>query len=80
MKIFTVRQLDREPATVLDACDREGMVQIRRRDGRVYSIQSAAHTARVTELPDFRARIKKIFPRQIPARQVAMVDKLIRGE
>ena len=80
MKIFTVRQLDREPATVLDACDREGMVQIRRRDGRVYSIQSAAHTTRVTELPDFRARIKKIFPRQIPARQVAMVDKLIRGE
>jgi hypothetical protein len=80
MKIFTVRQLDREPATVLDACDREGVVQVRRRDGRVYSIQSAARAARVTELPDFRARLKKIFPRSIPARQAARVDKLIRGE
>ena len=80
MKVFTVRQLDREPGTVLDVCDREGVVQVRRRDGRIYSIQPQARTSRLIELPDFRARLKKIFPRPIPAKQVALVDKLIRGE
>jgi hypothetical protein len=34
MKTFTVRELDRQPAVVLDACDKEGVVRIRRRNGR----------------------------------------------
>ena len=80
MKTFTVRQLDREPATVLDACDREGVVQVRRRDGRVYSIQSEASVLKPISLPDFAARRRAIFPRMIPAAQVRKVDKLIRGE
>jgi hypothetical protein len=80
MKTFTVRQLDREPATVLDACDREGIVQVRRRDGRVYSIQSAAAGHKPISLPDFAARRRAIFPKMIPATQVRKVDKLIRGE
>jgi hypothetical protein len=80
MKTFTVRQMDREPATVLDAAEKEGIVHIRRRDGRIYSVQPEARTQRVVKLPDFRARIKKIFPKPIPAAQVAIVDKLIAGE
>lgn len=80
MKTFTVRELDREPSAVLDAADKEGVVHVKRRDGRVYSVQPEVRSSRITELPDFRARVKKIFPRQIPAKQVAMVDKLIRGE
>src|SRR5207247_8505454 len=39
MKTFTVRELDREPAAVLDAADRDGVVRVKRRDGRMYSIQ-----------------------------------------
>lgn len=80
MKTFTVRQLDREPATVLDAADKEGCVRIKRRDGRAYSVQPEVSGQKVSSLPDFRARLKKIFPRQIPAKQVEMVDRLIAGE
>ena len=34
MKIFTIRDLDREPSAVLDAADRDGAVRVKRRDGR----------------------------------------------
>ena len=80
MKMFTVRQLDREPAAVLDAADKEGVVRIKRRDGRVYSLQPEKIEKRITSVPDFRARARKIFPRPIPASQVAVVDRLIAGE
>jgi hypothetical protein len=80
MKIFTVRQLDREPAAVLDAADKEGVVQIKRRNGRVYSVQPETQRKNITGLPDFRARLKKIFPKPIPAKQAAIVDRLIAGE
>ena len=80
MKIFTVRQMDREPATVLDAADKEGVVHIKRRDGRTYSVQPEARTPRVIKLPDFRARRRTIFPKAIPAAHVRKVDKLIAGE
>lgn len=80
MKTFTVRQLDREPATVLDACDREGSVRIKRRDGRAYTVRPEKSEMRIVALPDFAKRRKAIFPKTIPAAQVRLVDKLIRGE
>ncbi len=80
MKTFTVRQLDREPATVLDACDREGLVRIKRRDGRAYTVRPENSEKRVTAIPDFAARRKAIFPKTIPVAQVRLVDKLIAGE
>jgi hypothetical protein len=82
MKIFTVRELDRRPAEVLDAADRDGTVRIKRRDGRVYSLQPVASSSsdKITALPDFRARVKKIFSRPIPRKIVADVDRLIAGE
>ena len=81
MKTFTVRQLDREPAAVLDAADKDGAVRIKRRDGRIYSVQPVAlASARMTALPDFAARRKAIFAKPIPASQVRLADKLIAGE
>lgn len=81
MKTFTVRELDREPAAVLDAADKDGAVRIKRRDGRIYSVQPVASaSARMTALPDFAARRKAIFSKPIPASQVRLADKLIAGE
>lgn len=39
MKTFTVRDFDRKPATVLDACDRDGAVRIQRRGDRRYTVR-----------------------------------------
>ena len=80
MKTFTVRQLDREPAVVLDAADEEGVVRIKRRDGRTYAVTPEIPGRKIVSLPDFRARIKKIFPKQIPKSQADLVDRLIAGE
>ena len=78
MKTFTVRELDRQLSEVLDAADREGIVRIKRRDGRVHSVQPLA--GKITSLPDFAARRRAIFSRPIPASQVRLADKLIAGE
>jgi hypothetical protein len=80
MKTFTVRQLDRETAMVLDAANKEGVVRIRSRDGRTYRLQPEGRASRITGLPDFHARIKKIFPKPIPPAQARLFDKLLAGE
>jgi len=80
MKTFTVRELDREPAAVLDACDREGAVRIRRRNGRTYTIRPEAGPDRMTNVPDFRARLATIFPKTLSRAQTRRADKLIAGE
>jgi len=80
MKTFTVRELDREPTMVLDAADKDGVVRIKRRNGKSYSIQPESRPSRVTELPDFHARIKKIFPKPISKSQAHKFDKLLAGE
>ena len=59
----------RAAALVLDACDREGAVRIRRRNGRSYTLRTESGPDRITALPDFRTRTMKIFPRPIPAAQ-----------
>ena len=80
MKTFTVRELDREPSAVLDTADKEGVVRIKRRDGRIYWVRPEVKTKNMTALPDFRARMKRIFPEPIPASQADLVDRLIAGE
>ncbi|MEP6662266.1 MAG: hypothetical protein ABJC04_01260 [Verrucomicrobiota bacterium] len=80
MKTFTVRQLDREPATVLDAADKEGCVRVKRRDGRTYSVLPETSQRKMGPLPDFAARRKAIFPKRIPIAQTRIVDKMIAGE
>jgi hypothetical protein len=84
MKTFTVRELDRKPGAVLDTCEREGAVRIRRRDGRSYRMVPEASLDRMHLPADFVeqhcARIAKIFPKPISPEQVALVDRLIAGE
>lgn len=80
MKTFTVRELDRQPAVVLDACDREGLVRIRRRDGRTYHLEPE-HAAKAIEVvPDFASRRRRLFPRVLTRQQTAALDKLLAGE
>ncbi len=80
MKTFTVRELGRGPGAVLDICDREGAVRIRRRGGRTYTIRADAGPDRITALPDFRARIDRIFPRALKAEQTRRADERLAGE
>ena len=80
MKTFTVREMHREAAAVLKACDRDGAVRIRHRDGRVYMLKPEVAPLRMQNLPNFRERVAKIFPKRIPAKQMRLVDKLIAGE
>jgi antitoxin component of MazEF toxin-antitoxin module len=42
MKTFALRDLRHQAAAVLDVCDSEGAVRIRRRDGRAYVISPEA--------------------------------------
>ena len=84
MKTYTVRDLDRKPATVLDACDREGVVRIQRRDGRRYTVRPEGGAAQKVPwkkaFAEHRARMKRIFPEPIPEEQVRILDRLIAGE
>ena len=80
VKTFTVRELDRQPSAVLDACDREGAVRIRRRGGRTYTIRAETGPEVITALPDFRSRVAKIFPKALKTKQSRLVDKLLAGE
>lgn len=81
MKTFTVRELDRRPSVVLDAAERDGVVQIKRRDGRVFSLQPVnAAKKKITKLPDFATRRRAIFKKPIPAATARLFDKLIAGE
>ena len=87
MKTFTVRDLDRKPGAILDVCDREGAVQIRRRDGRTYTMRAArtkspspASRDEASGLPDFAARRRALFPESIPREQMELADRLLAGE
>jgi hypothetical protein len=80
MKTFTVRELDRVPNAVLDASDHDGAAKVRRRDGRTYTIRPDAGPDRITALPDFRARLAKLFPTPLSRAQTRMADRLIAGE
>ena len=80
MKTFTVREMDRQPGVVLDAAVADGMVRVRRRDGRSFIIQAESTSRKMGRLPDFAARRRAIFPKPILAAQARAVDKLIAGE
>ena len=80
MKTFTVRDMDRKPASVLGAAKEDGVVRIKERNGRSYLLQPETNRKRITALPDFAARRDAIFPRAIPASVVRLVDKAITGE
>ena len=80
MKTFTVRELDREPGAVLDACDREGAVRIRRRNGRTYTMRPDTGPDRILGVPDIRARLTRTFPKFLTPEQTRRADRLLAGE
>jgi hypothetical protein len=84
MTTFTVRDLDRQPAKVLEACDKGGMVRIRTRSGRSYRLLSEDRPGRMRLPPDFAQRhserLAKLFPKRISAEQTRRADELLAGE
>ncbi len=84
MTTFTVRDLDRTPARVLDTCDREGEVIVRRRNGQSYRLVPAnppGTPARPIKVPDFAARQKRIFGDvRMTDEQWEQLSKFIAGE
>jgi hypothetical protein len=83
MKTFTVRQLDRETAKVMQACDNYGAVRIKRRDGRTYTLAADNRKKEKTVInpPDIMARLRKNFGDMVISKEQSdFVDKLIAGE
>lgn len=67
MKAFTVRDLDRAPAKVLAAADRDGLARVRSRDGRLYVLRPEKIAAKKkTNWSAFararRAGLRTLFP------------------
>jgi len=80
-KTFTIRQLDRETARVIEACDTYGAVRIRRRDGRTYTLEADHRKKFLFEAPDSLARLKKQFlDLRLNKKQMELADKLLAGE
>lgn len=80
MRTFTLRDLDRQPGEILDACEREGAVRIKRRDGRAYTLTPAMNGRNGRSLPDFKARMKAAGMKKLSYRSTRLLDKLIAGE
>jgi hypothetical protein len=84
MKTFTARELDRETTRVLDACDAEGAVRIRRRNGRAYTLQPELPKRNGVAWTDWweerQKWIKQICPEPLTRKQARAVDRMIRGE
>ena len=85
VRTFTVRDLDRKTREVLAACEREGEVKIRRRNGRTFTIKS---DDRVQPKMSFAAwlgeidrRRRALFPKPImTSKQAREFDKLLASE
>jgi hypothetical protein len=81
MKTFTVRELDRCPRQVLQACRSDGKARIRERGGKTYLIApEAPATSAITALPDFAARRAKLFAKTLPAAFARKLDQALAGE
>ncbi len=81
MKTYTVRELDRQPGLVLEACDTDGVARIRCRDGRTYVIKPEAQPrSAITLLPDFSARRGKLFRKAGSRPFTQKFDQAISGE
>ena len=81
MKTFTVRDLDRRPGHVLEACDAFGAARIRCRDGRVYVIKAEEPIrAVITSLPKFSARRRRLFEKPLSRSFLRKLDQAIAGE
>ena len=86
MKTFTVRDLDRQPAAVLEVCDLKGSVRIRRRNGRSYTLHADLPTLKPLKRKAWFAQheewLRRTFPKPVAVTvdQVEDFDKLIASD
>lgn len=87
MKAFTVRDLDRAPAKVLAAADRDGLARVRTRDGRLYVLRPEEIVAKKkTGWSAFararRAGLRTLFPDGpvMTAGQTRTFDRLLAAD
>jgi hypothetical protein len=81
MKTFTVRDLDRRPNQVLEACDSFGEARIRCRDGRTYVIKTEEKEAlSMSALPDFAARRRELFGKSASRSFARRFDQALASE
>ena len=84
--IFTARDLNRQPAAILKACDKLGSVRIQTRDGRAYSLRPARAEANDPGL-SFMERMKRHHARMKAAgyvppapSEMERINRIIAGE
>jgi hypothetical protein len=79
---FTVRDLNRQLAKVLEACDRVGFVRIRSRKGTTYELRPEPKPVSEPKAgyPDFAARRRALGMPMMTQAQRNQLDKLIAGE
>ncbi|MCC6415515.1 MAG: hypothetical protein IT582_06375 [Opitutaceae bacterium] len=81
MKTFTVRELDRSPALVLEASRADGRARVRARGGRSYIITPEITESRpLSGLPDFSKRRHRLVKGVLSASMVKQLDKALAGE
>lgn len=84
MKTFTVRELDRETARVMEACDADGAVQIKRRNGRLYTMRPDQSPKGKFDWTGWWAErrkwIKKTCPVPLTKKEARELDRMIAGE
>ena len=76
---FTIRDVNRQLAKVLAACDRLGSVQIRGRNGRRYLLRVEGAPPLAKPFPDFAARRRAAKLKPMTAKQSKALDQLIAG-
>jgi hypothetical protein len=87
MKTFTVTDLKQKLGTLLDICDKEASIRIRRRNGRSYVIRrEPSDWSKVSRrghrrwIDEHVGWLRRTFPMPISKEQTAMVDRLISSE
>jgi hypothetical protein len=84
--VFTLRDLNRQPAKVLEAVRKFGCVEIRTRSGEVFTVSAQpkpADGAAARRFPDFPARWKRLRELgHVPptSSQNERIDRIIAGE
>ena len=85
---FTLRDLNRQTAKVIEACDAAGVVHIRTRDGRFYTLQpdaappvpSAPVTGIVESRQEYRKRLREAGFVPLTLEETERFYRIIAGE
>jgi hypothetical protein len=82
--VFTLRDLNRQPAKVLDAVRKFGSAEIRTRRGEIFMVVAKTDpTERGRAFPDFQARWSKLRELGLvppPPSESERIDRIVAGE